>query len=473
MINQKLVLEELSRRDYGEYVEYVHNGRYKHGRFTRYLTREIQDFVFTDYGHAYDILILTVPPQHGKSTTITETLPSYYLGKNPYGRVIEISYNDQFATKFIRRNKEKIAEYCKDIFGIEIGVPNTANEFLLTNKIGGMISRGVGSGIAGNDCNLLLIDDPVKNMAEADSETMRDNLWDEWNHVYKARLAPNAKVIIITTRWHMDDIVGRILQTERNVKYINFPVECLEEFDILGRKKGDALFPELGKDNAWLEDFKRAYQTEQGSRAWTTSFLGQPTNVDGNIFKRKWFNKYTGHVQTAYKAISIDASFKGDKDNDFVSIQVWGKIDQKYYLLDRYKARMGFVDTISVTNRIIARHMDYNVIYVEDKANGSAIVDVMHRRYQGVIPVNPEGGKVARAYAVQPLFESGCVFIRQDLDKDFEDEMCNFPEGVNDDDVDACTQALNRLREIIAKLSYVDPDKWDEEDQLNDVLGYR
>jgi predicted phage terminase large subunit-like protein len=336
-----------------------------------------------------------------------------------------------------------------------------------------MISRGVGSGIAGNDCNLLLIDDPIKNSAEADSLTMRDNLWEEWLSVYKGRLAPNAKVIIITTRWHMDDIVGRILQTEHNVKYINFPVECLEESDILGRKKGDALFPELGKDNKWLADFRISYQNEQGSRAWTTSFLGQPTNVDGNIFKRRWFNKYTGHVQTAYKAISIDASFKGDKDNDFVSIQVWGKIDQKYYLLDRYKARMGFVDTIAVVNRIIARHMDYNVIYVEDKANGSAIVDVLHRRYQGVIPVNPEGGKVARAYAVQPLFESGCVHIRQDIDKDFEDEMCNFPEGVNDDDVDACTQALNRLREIVAKLSYVDPDKWDEEDQLNDVLGYR
>ena len=144
MIEHQQIMEELSRRDYGEYVEYVHKGRYKHGRFTRYLTRKIQDFVFTDHGHAYDILILTVPPQHGKSTTITETLPSYYLGKNPYGRVIEISYNDQFAQKFIRRNKEKIYDYGYDIFGIEIGTPNTANEFLLTNRVGGMISRGIG-----------------------------------------------------------------------------------------------------------------------------------------------------------------------------------------------------------------------------------------------------------------------------------------------------------------------------------------
>ena len=466
------IMAELSRRSYADYVEYTHKGRYKHGKFTMYLCNEIQQFIEAKTGNAYDILMLSVPPQHGKSMTISETLPSYLCGKVPESRTIIASYNDDFAKKFLRRNKEKLEEFGPQIFQVEVGHPNTANELVMGNKVGGIQSRGLLSGITGNPAEFFIIDDPIKNQSEADSEVMRDKIFAEWEASVKTRLAPGAKVIIIQTRWHKDDLIGRIIQSEKNIQVINFPCECDVDIDVLGRTKGDSLFPEMGKDNAWLKSFKEGITTKEGTRVWNALYQGKPTNEEGSIFKKEWFRFYERfrQPQTAYKVISVDATFKDGKDSDKVAIQVWGKVNEEYYLLYRYSRIMGFVDTIKELKRIILANMDYKLILIEDKANGSAIIDVMKRMFSGIIPVQPEGGKQARAYAVQPLFESGCVFIPSD-EHDYLVEMCDFPTGEYDDDVDATTQALNRLRQVTAVITRRNPDDdWDE--QLDSVLGY-
>jgi predicted phage terminase large subunit-like protein len=465
-------MRELSKRDYAEYIEYVHEGRYKHGKFTRYLCRAVQDFVETHTGHAYDILLLSVPPQHGKSTTITETLPSWYLGLHPYHRVIEISYNEDFAKLFTRRNHDKIEHYGGELFGIKIGDPDTANEFVLDNGIGSFISRGISSGIAGKPSELMIIDDPIKNRQDADSETMRSTLFGEFTDGYKPRLAPGAKVIVIQTRWHKEDLYGLIAQTEQNVTIINFPVECETDTDELGRHRGDALFPEIGKDKAWLEDFKRSYKTTNGSRAWNALYRGMPTDDEGGVFLKKWWQYYDVLPDIAYKIISVDANFKEGSKSDNVAIQVWGKTGPKCYLIERFKQPIGFVQTVEEMNRIIHRHMDYKAIYIEDKANGSAIIDVLNRRYQAVIPVNPEGGKEARAYAVTPMIEAGDVYIHRSH-YDLVNEAADFPNSDHDDEVDAMTQALNKLRNIIAIIPKVDPDRWNDDDQIDALLAYR
>ena len=186
--------------DYAAYCSYVHRGMWTPSRFHKYLCYTVQGFLEEKTGHALDILIISTPPQHGKSITITETLPSWYLGRNPTHRVIEISYNEDFAQKFGRRNRFKIKEF-GEIFGIETAKsPDSNTEFELSNNIGGMISRGVLSGVTGNPANLMIIDDPIKTREEADSETTRDKIWDEWLNSFRSRLAPGAKVILIMTR---------------------------------------------------------------------------------------------------------------------------------------------------------------------------------------------------------------------------------------------------------------------------------
>lgn len=471
-INYRDVMKELSKRDYSEYIEYVHEGRYKHGKFTRYLTRAIQDFVEADTGHAYDILLLSVPPQHSKSTTITETLPSWILGKFPDSRIVEISYNDDFSKLFTRRNREKIERFGNDLFGIKVGNPDTANEFVIADHIGSFVSRGIMSGITGRACDFMIIDDPIKNRQDADSKTMRDSLFDEFTNSYKTRLAPNAKLIIIQTRWHKEDLFGKIAETEKNITILNFPVECEEAHDVLGRTYGEPLFPEMGKDLKWLIDFKKSFTTTEGSRAWNALYRGKPTNDEGGIFKREWWKYYDSIPDLAYKVVSVDASFKEGDKADFVAIQVWGKVDSNIYLVERFKKQMGFVETIETLNRIIARHLDYRAIYIEDKANGSAIIDVLNRRYNAVIPVQPEGGKEARAYAVSPIIEAGNVYIGKNH-YDLVNEASDFPNSDHDDEVDCMTQALNKLRGIVAVIVKIDPERYNEDDQAEEVLNYK
>ena len=443
--------KELCRRVYSDYVEYVHEGRWIKGKAVSYICDKVQEFIEADTGHAFDILVLSIPPQHGKSMTITETLPSWYLGKFPTKRIIEASYSEDFAQLFGRRNLRKIEQFGKELFNIEKGNIANNTEFELSNGIGGMISRGILSGVTGRPADLMIIDDPVKNRQEADSKTYRDRVWAEWNDSFKSRLSFGAKVIIIQTRWHEDDFAGRIIKNEKHVTVINLKCEA-DNNDPLGRKPGEALCPEIGKGNEWLKDFKSTFTTKEGSRTWNALYQGSPTPDDGNIFKRKWFKYYEKLPTLPYMLISVDATFKDKEDNDFVSIQVWGKRNSDFYLIDRVKEHFGFTETLNVIRQLRNKYNKCSAVLIEDKANGSAIVEVLQREFSGIIPINPEGGKIARANAVSPSFESGNVYFPKNKQwlYDYETELVSFPNAEHDDDVDCTTQAVNRLRNITA-----------------------
>lgn len=443
--------KELCRRVYSDYVEYVHEGRWIKGKAVSYICDKVQEFIEADTGHAFDILVLSIPPQHGKSMTITETLPSWYLGKFPIKRIIEASYSEDFAQLFGRRNLRKIEQFGKELFNIEKGNIANNTEFELSNGIGGMISRGILSGVTGRPADLMIIDDPVKNRQEADSKTYRDRVWAEWNDSFKSRLSFGAKVIIIQTRWHEDDFAGRIIKNEKHVTVVNLKCEA-DNNDPLGRKPGEALCPEIGKGNEWLKDFKSTFTTKEGSRTWNALYQGSPTPDDGNIFKRKWFKYYEKLPTLPYMLISVDATFKDKEDNDFVSIQVWGKRNSEFYLIDRVKDHFGFTETLNVIRQLRNKYNKCSAVLIEDKANGSAIVEVLQREFSGIIPINPGGGKIARANAVSPSFESGNVYFPKNKQwlYDYETELVSFPNAEHDDDVDCTTQAVNRLRNITA-----------------------
>ena len=149
----------LVQNDFCSYVQLTNPG-WIPSRFHRKLCDKVQDFVTKPTKAAYDILVLDTPPQHGKSQTITETFPSWYFGHFPRNKVIEISYSEDFAERFGRRNKQKIAEYGGKVFGIELADnPCSSTEFELSNHVGGMISRGIMSGVTGHGANLMIIDD--------------------------------------------------------------------------------------------------------------------------------------------------------------------------------------------------------------------------------------------------------------------------------------------------------------------------
>ena len=184
MADSREIVKALIQHDYKSYVALTNMG-WKHSKFHDYLCNTVQEFVERETDKAYEIMIISTPPQHGKSMTITETLPSWYLLKHPTRKVIEVSYSEDFAQKFGLKNKSKIEEF-GEIFGTGLSKDkNTANEFWMAGNNGQMISRGVTGGVTGNPANLFIIDDPIKTQQEADSETTREHLWDEWNSSYK------------------------------------------------------------------------------------------------------------------------------------------------------------------------------------------------------------------------------------------------------------------------------------------------
>lgn len=443
----------LMRESYPAYCYFVHKEKWIDTKFHRFLADTVQDFVESETGNPYDILVISTPPQHGKSMTVTETLPSWYAGKHPDRRCIVACYNDDFAGKFGRRNKAKIEEYGQFIFDIQLS-KSSDRDIEIANWSGSIITRGIMSGITGNSGDLIIIDDPVKNRQEADSITYRDRLWEEWQNSIKTRTQAGTKIIIIQTRWHEDDLAGRVIREEKHVKVLNIPVEA-EENDILGRKIGDALCPEIGKDNNWLRLFKESYQNspDGGMRAWNALFQGRPTSEEGNVFKREWWQFYDVLPKNIpLIAISVDATFKDNADSDFVAIEVWGKLNGDFYLIDLLKRRMNFPDTLRAIKAMNEKYPERHAILIEDKANGPAIIAMLRHEIPGIIPIEPKGSKTARANAVTGMVESGNVYLPRfaDFTGEFIEEHAAFPNGVNDDLVDSCTQFLDKYKFFVA-----------------------
>lgn len=438
--------------DYCEYVKYVHQGSWKKTPFHRFLCKYVQNFVERPTDKPYEILVIATPPQHGKSQSITETLPSWYLGRNPKNHVIEISYNEDFAIKFGRRNRRKIEEFGDDIFGLALAKDNNRAVEFETTEHGGMISRGVGTGVTGQPANLMIIDDPIKNKKEAFSKSRRDLIYEEWLMSFKTRLAPHAKVIVIMTRWHEDDLAGRLLDEEENIKLMRFPCECEEEDSViekaLGRKIGDALCPEIGKDNNWLSEYKKGLVSKEGSMTWNALFQGRPTAMEGNVIERDWWVYYDELPdELATYVMSVDASFKDDDQSDYVAIQVWGKVKHEIYLIDAVKKHLNFPDTIMEIRRLRGMYPECKTTLIEDRANGSAIITMLRREMTGIIAVQPLGSKMSRVQAVLGAIESGNVHLPKNkrFVGDFVEECSSFPNAAHDDQVDCMSQALNRL----------------------------
>lgn len=462
---------EKCKTNYAYYLERVHQGRWILAPHLQLVCDNIQKLINRELKQ--NILIISMPPQHGKSQCVTESLPSWYLGNNPARRVIEVSYGDDLAQRFGRRNKEKILEFGKDIFDIELSKVSDT-DFEVKNHKGSMISKGIMAGLTGNPADLIIIDDPIKNRQEADSETYRNRIWEEFINSINTRLSATGVMILIMTRWHEDDLAGRLLKhVPDKCLEINIPLEA-EENDILGRNVGDALFPAIGKDNEWLKNFKQTYTTLEGSRSWDALMQGKPTAQEGSLIKRYWW-KYWIPKGSNLPKVSVknkdgiaefidtielpdtfdrmlqtwDLAFKKKEDSDFISGQVMGNKGANIFLLDLINERLSFTETLKAIENMTAKWPKVITKLIEDKANGPAIIDMLHHKIGGIIPVEPQGSKQARVEAITPIIESGNVYIPHPMlfswVNEFIDQCAKFPKVAHDDMCDAFSQGLFRF----------------------------
>jgi predicted phage terminase large subunit-like protein len=294
------------------------------------------------------------------------------------------------------------------------------------------------------------VDDPIKDWTEALSETRRNSVWDWFGSTAYTRLAPGGGVLIIQTRWHQDDLSGRLLEQQKRGEgdtwdLLTFPAIAEEQEQF--REKGEPLHFDRYPLPALLQ-----IKGVIGSKAWNSLYQQKPSATEGEIIKRSWF-KLLDVMPDHYDQIiiSVDATFKEASESDYVAIQVWGKLGLNYYLIDTIKKRMGFTDTCIAIKLFHSRYPNATII-IEDKANGSAIIETLRREITGVVSVNPQGGKESRAMAVTGLIEGGNVYISRFVAwlEDFLSECAAFPSGAHDDQVDAMTQALIKFQSVIA-----------------------
>lgn len=441
---KKLIIREAkresARRSYRSYVKSAHHGNFEHYAHTDLICDYLQRIVDGDQMH----LMIEMPPRHGKSMTVTETFPSYFLMKNPTKRVITSAYSEGLARKFGRLNRNKFEEFSNDLFNLSLSPDNNSTtDWGLADYNGGMIATGIGGSITGQGADLMVIDDPIKNAKEAQSKTMRENIWDEWESTLSTRLHDGASVIVIMTRWHQDDFIGRLLeQSPYDWKRLRLPAIAEDENDLLNREVGEPLCRELGFDEEWAELKKR----EVGSRTWASLYQQRPSPAQGTIFKREWV-QYYDKVPPRYDdmLMSWDFTFKDSESSDYAVGQVWIKQGADFYLIDQIRAKMDFTQSVRAVESMKNKHPKCRKILIEDKANGPAIITTLKQKVSGIIPITPKESKVARAYAVTPFFEAGNVFVGKKVPsvEDFIDELTMFDNAVHDDTVDAMTQALN------------------------------
>jgi len=445
LLIQNQAKQELAKRSYEHYVEYAHSGIYTHARHTKFLCNKIDELL----KQGNKRIMVFMPPRHSKSMTITETLPSYFLLNNPDKRVIITSYSDDLAQTFGRKNRHKVQEFGKQMYNLTVAKDKAnVKNWDIQGYRGGLTSSGVGGALTGKGADLMIIDDPVKNSQEANSITYRNRVYDEYTSSLITRLEPNGSVVLIMTRWHEDDLAGRLLTNEREKwDIVSFPAICEDENDTLGRKIGEPLWSKRGFDLKWSEATKKSV----GSRVWASLYQQRPSPDTGNIFDRNWWRFYTNLPTKLDRVVqSWDFAFKDSKTSDYVVGQVWGKIGADIYLIDQFRAKADFVKSLQAVRQMSDKYPNARQKYMEDKANGSAIIASLKKEINGILPIDPKSSKTARAYAVTPEIESGNVFLPSPEKfkwvEDFVEECTVFPNGKNDDSVDAMTQALSQLQ---------------------------
>lgn len=438
--------KELARRHYVNYCEYAHNGQWKAFRVHNFLCDELEKVISGETRR----LIISMPPRHGKSNTISETLPSYFLMKNPGSKVIVTSKDEELATRFGLYNRRKVEEYGKALFGVEpVKGMSSKTNWRLSNDSEALFAPIMG-GITGSGADLMIIDDPVKNEEQAQSELQRNKLWDEWTATLRTRIEGKGSVIVIMTRWHEDDLAGRLIK-QGGWKVLSIPCEA-EDNDPLGREPGEMLCPELGYDKAWAEQTK----LEVGLRVWESLYQQHPTVMEGGIFKAEWFKRYSKlptredrHGKREYDVDewtqSWDLAFKDGKNSDYVAGGVWARRGADHYLVAIIHERLDFTATVAKIKAISKSYPLAVRKLVEDKANGSAVISMLRSKLPGIIPVTPTRSKEIRAQAVTPFFEAGNIYIPEGLAGDkYIAELCAFPNGKHDDQVDQTSQYLAR-----------------------------
>ena len=420
------------------------------------------------------------PPGSAKSSYVSVLLPSWYIAANPKNSILAASHTVTLAEKWGRRVRNTVQE-----FGLTLGVKLAADSHAAgrwaTTGGGEYLAAGVGVGIAGFRADLGIVDDAIGSREQAYSKLVRDNIWEWFSHDFSSRLKPSAKRVIINTRWHEDDLSGRIEREAKKGKYrikvLSLPAVAGDN-DPLGRRPGEWLWDDPSGYN--YGEFLRARKREVSPSEWAALYQQNPQVDGGNIFKREEWQLFEGNWPAPDITVAaLDPAYTEKQENDPSALTVWrsyvdeqgkpkvvlcaawrkrlqlhgpeikrldGETDDAYRR--RASPKWGLCEWVADT----CDKLKVDVLLVEAKGPGISIIQEMRRLYRnkewGIIPCDPKGqDKVARAWSVQHLWTEGLIYApERDFADMVKDEMAAFPRGQLDDLTDTAVYAVEFLR---------------------------
>lgn len=488
---EELASRELAKRNFSYFMDYDSDFRDRDGKHLDELDRALQD---VSEGRIKR-LIVTMPPRHGKSERGSKKFPAWHIGRNPDDEIILTSYSLDLSRDFSRIARDTLAAM-SDVFDVNIDKNNqSAESWGIEGHRGGVKAAGVGGPITGKGARIAIIDDPVKNAEEANSEVIRQKIWEWYQSTLYTRLTPDGRIIVIMTRWHEDDLVGRLLKKEKEEiengthkgekwTVINFPA-IAEEDDLLGRAPGEPLWPEYGFDIDRLLQIK----SDVGGYVFNSLYQQRPSAANGTIFKRenfRYFREETIHNQqyfvvgekrylktACWNFQTVDTANSLKTINDyFVVTTVWVTPEHDLLIYDVYRTHIEGPEQKPLMKQMDQLHHP-RFQAIEDKTFGTNLIQECKRDGMTIRPVKVDKDKVTRALPVAARYEVGKVWHREDAPwlTDFEDELLSFPRGKHDDQVDTISMAgelVHTVKEVQQAWSAVPDGKrridYDEDD---------
>lgn len=408
------------------------------------LTAEHLEHIEKHGDRDYKILILTVPPRHGKSRECSIDFPAWYLGRNPTKEIIIASYSSDLAVGFGGKTRDKVDSIeFKAVFpNIRLKEDEQAKGRWSTNKKGGYLAAGVGGAITGFGADVFLIDDPVKNAEEASSLVMRDKVWEWFKSTAYTRLHPKGVMVIIMTRWHLDDLVGRILDDPefKNItKVVKFPAIAMRDGKF--RKEGEALWPARYS----LSDLNKT-KTIVGPYVFQSLYQCNPILTEKQEFKPEWYKDIDqdelDSMQTA-NYLTVDTAMSKKAQADFCGFCDNSVDRENFWNLKAWRAKLGPEELVDA---LFALHetRKYSAIGIEKTTYTDGLkpfLDAEQRRRNKFLPIvelsHKGTAKEIRIRSVIPRYAAGSIrHIEGQCDALVEEQM-QFPNGMHDDVIDA------------------------------------
>ena len=421
-------------------------------------------------------LIIAMPPRHGKSQLGSYLFPAYVMGRRPDAKLIVGSHTAELAQRFGRMIRNLVdEERYKELFPeMILSADSKAAGRWNTSKGGEAFFIGKGGAMTGRGGDIIILDD-ILDEQDALSDTAMENTWEWITSGPRQRLQPGGALILINTRWKVDDPAGRFIKAQSQLKADQW--EVLEFPAIL--PSGKPLWPEY-----WSAEELEKVKFSIGLPKWNAQWQQQPTNSEGAILKREWWRKWTFAEPPSCEYIlqCMDTAYSKKETADFSVISTWGVFHPdadsgpNLILLNVRKGRWDFPELKRVARDEYQYWKPDNVL-IEAKATGTPLQQELRKLGIPVTMFSPGGrrtgqDKISRANSVAPILESGMVWYPED--QEWADEMVEecaaFPNGSNDDQVDTAVMAWNRFRQ--GGFISLQDDDWDEPEPNNQPVEY-